>query len=115
MKKIIPVVLIGLVIAGAIIAVSLFGTCSATFHLNDGHEWTDVSFEVTEGEADKLTASMEGPQELKVTYDGDSDLHARFTLSNAQGESACYELHMYHRWDSAQDKDEVVTDFWPLQ
>lgn len=115
MKKVIPVVLIALVIAGAIIAVFLFGTSSATFYLNDGHEWSDVSYEVTEGEADKFAAELEEPQKLKVSYDGDFDLHVTFTLSDTQGETACYELHMYNRRDSVQEVDEVITDFWPVQ
>ena len=115
MKKVIPIVLLSLAVAWIIIANVFLVKYSSTFYLTDGQEWTSVNYEVSEGETDKFTAELTGAQKLKVTYDGSFNLRATINLSNAQGETASYELYVSEQWNAVQERNEVVGDFIRVQ
>lgn len=86
-----------------------------SYYLTDGIEWEDVSINVTEGEEDKFTVELDGPQKIKATYDGKTDFRAELTLTNSNGETGKYELLIYSEMDTIRDTTTTVTELIPLE
>lgn len=109
-KTVILIAVIVLAAAWFIIGNTILKGYSGTFALHDGHDWTEVEWKVLEGDAGRLSVKMEKTNKLKVKYDGEWDLVVKLFFSNAAGESAVYELHIYEEWDLANDNWQTVSD-----
>lgn len=114
-KKILIGAFLVLVVAWFVISNVFMTKYTGTFNLSDGKEWTSISWEVKEGEADKFSAKLSDPKKIEVSYNGDYDLLVNMTLGNENGDSAVYELHAYSDWDPGLDTTTVISDFTKIQ
>ena len=111
LRKIAIALLLAAIVAWFIFSNVFMVKYSGTFHMHDGHEWTKLEWEVLEGDADKLTASLSSPDTLEVKYDGDYDLEVDFFMTDINGESATYRLSAYQEWNNATDGWDMQSDF----
>lgn len=99
------------VIAWFVIANVFMTKYTGTFHMKDGGNWTKVTAEIEEGDADKFTAEMKDGQTLKVSYDGKFELRAVLTFTDGNGKTARYSLWVYQAHAAGEDGLETRTSF----
>lgn len=114
-RKIMAAVAAAAVAAWFIIFNTVLSGYSGTYHLHDGHEWTQLSWEVLNGDADQFTAELAGPQKLKVSYKGEYELAVLLTLKDNAGNSSCYELKLFEETVPPDNTLEVQTEFTLLE
>lgn len=105
------ILVIVILAAGWLVAANVFfGKFTGSFHLTDGHAWTDISYEVKSGEADKFSAQLTDPDCIEVKYDGEEDLMAEITLRDDAGETGNYELTLRTVYDTTREEYEIESE-----
>lgn len=107
-QKILAIGLVVAIVAWFVITNTVLAGFTGTYHLHDNMDWNRITYKVTQGDADKFSAELAGPQKLKVKYKGEYDFKAEITFETASGETGRYELLIYKTLSQFEDEKNQI-------
>lgn len=111
-RNLVIILIMAAIVAWLVLAnSSLLGGYTGTFYLHDDMEWTEISYDLSEGNADKFTAVLDGPQKIKVEYKGKWPVRAAVTLKDKKRNKAMYDLYLHEEPEAGSSDLRLEVDF----